>query len=76
MTTPDDRLPYRLITGPDDDDFCRRVSEALADGYQLHGPPTLIAAGDRIIAGQALVRPPQAFVDAFPEHLRRMMGYP
>jgi hypothetical protein len=76
MTTPDDRPRHRLITGPDDDEFCRRVSDALAEGYQLHGPPTLIVSGDRLIAGQALVRPPQSVLDAFPQDLRRMMGYP
>ena len=33
MTTPPDNLPtYRLLTGPDDAAFCKRVSEALALG--------------------------------------------
>ena len=35
-SAPPDNLPrYRLLTGPDDAAFCRRVSEALALGYVL-----------------------------------------
>ncbi|HAU4907654.1 TPA: DUF1737 domain-containing protein [Aeromonas hydrophila] len=38
---PPNGLPvYRLITGPDDATFCFRVSEALAQGYMLHGSPS------------------------------------
>jgi len=34
MSGPPDNLPiYRVLTGPDDDAFCRRVSAALALGY-------------------------------------------
>ncbi|RZJ13542.1 MAG: DUF1737 domain-containing protein [Acidovorax sp.] len=33
---PPDNLPRcRLLTGPDDSGFCRRVSEALSLGYVL-----------------------------------------
>lgn len=49
------RLRYRLLTGPDDDTFCERVSEALADGYQLHGSPAATFNGERVIVAQALV---------------------
>ena len=35
----DERLAYRVLTGPDDRSFCERVSAALADGYELHGAP-------------------------------------
>ena len=31
---PEDLPPYRLLTGADDEAFCRRVSEALALGFQ------------------------------------------
>lgn len=48
-------LAYRLLTGPDDSEFCRRVSAALAMGYGLHGAPTLTFDGRQVIAGQALV---------------------
>ncbi len=51
----DARLTYRLLTGPDDDVFCRRVSQALAEGYRLHGSPALTFDGERVIAAQALV---------------------
>ena len=56
---PPDGLPrYRLLTGKDDAGFCRRVSEALALGYQLYGSPaaTFNGACDRG-AGRALAGP-------------------
>jgi hypothetical protein len=64
MTEPQ-RLRYRLITGTDDAEFCRRVSEALDHGYQLHGSPTLTFNGSTVIAGQALILPPEGVTDAF-----------
>jgi hypothetical protein len=40
MSIPPDDLPlYRVLTGPDDEAFCRRVSKALALGFELHGGP-------------------------------------
>lgn len=48
-------LRYRLITGPDDAEFCARVSSLLARGYRLHGSPTVTFDGLRVIAAQALV---------------------
>lgn len=58
MTPPDGLPVYRLLTGPDDASFCRRVSEALALGYRLHGSPVLCAgSGERPIAGQAVIWP-------------------
>ncbi|GAA4060371.1 MULTISPECIES: DUF1737 domain-containing protein [Actinomadura] len=48
---------YRVLTGPDDEAFCRRVSEALDLGYELHGSPSLTFNGDRVIVAQALIRP-------------------
>ncbi|KDN79037.1 hypothetical protein DF19_35995 [Streptomyces olindensis] len=58
MTTPPDDLPrYRVLTGPDDAAFCRRVSEALDLGYELHGGPAVTFDGERIIVAQALLRP-------------------
>ncbi len=52
---PADPLRYRLITGPDDAEFCARVSKLLGEGYRLHGSPALTFNGDRVIAAQALV---------------------
>lgn len=37
----DEKLPYRLLTGKDDRSFCERVSQALKDGYELHGSPAI-----------------------------------
>nr|WP_305038282.1 DUF1737 domain-containing protein [Cellulomonas sp. HLT2-17] len=48
-------MRYRLLTGPDDRAFCERVSAALADGYRLHGNPTVTFNGVRVIAAQAVV---------------------
>lgn len=53
----EDPLPYRLITGPDDAEFCERVSALLQYGYELHGSPALTFDGSRVIAAQALVLP-------------------
>lgn len=56
--TDDSRLPrYRLLTGPDDAEFCHRVSDALDQGYELYGSPALTFDGQRVIAAQALIRP-------------------
>lgn len=55
--TPDDLPIYRLLTGPDDDSFCRRVSEALALGYVLYGSPAATFDGKRVIVAQALIWP-------------------
>jgi len=49
------RLAYRVLTGPDDRSFCERVSAALADGYRLHGGPSLTFDGERVIVAQAVV---------------------
>lgn len=50
-----ERLRYRVLTGPDDRTFCERVSAALADGYRLHGGPAVTFNGERVIVAQALV---------------------
>jgi hypothetical protein len=61
MTTPPDGLPaYRVLTGPDDAAFCRRVSEALALGYELHEGPALTFDGERVVVAQAVVWPGRA----------------
>jgi len=48
---------YRVLTGPDDAKFCRRVSEALAKGYVLYGSPSVTFNGESIIVAQAVVWP-------------------
>ncbi len=54
---PDERLPYRLLTGTDDRAFCEKVSAAIADGYVLHGSPAITFDGERVVTAQAVVLP-------------------
>ena len=51
------RKPYRFLTGPDTPDFCQRVSDELAEGYQLYGNPVLIVVEGQPIEGQAVIWP-------------------
>ncbi len=54
---PAARLRYRLLTGSDDRSFCEKVSAALADGYVLHGGPSMTFDGTRLAVAQAVVLP-------------------
>lgn len=47
---------YRLLTGTDDSVFCRRVTEALQQGWELHGSPTMAHADNGVRVGQAIVK--------------------
>ncbi len=53
----EEKLSYRLITGPDTRDFCERISAALAEGYVLHGSPAATFNGTDVIVAQAIVLP-------------------
>jgi hypothetical protein len=53
----EEKLAYRLFTGPDDRSFCERVSAALAEGYVLHGSPAATFNGSTVIVAQAVVLP-------------------
>ncbi|MGH3642983.1 MAG: DUF1737 domain-containing protein [Mycobacterium sp.] len=56
MTEPPNGLPrYRLLTGPDDETFCKRVSDALDLGYQLYGDPAISLDAGRAVVAQAVV---------------------
>ena len=55
--TPNGLPTYRILTGPDDDKFCRRVSEALALGYRLYGSPAATFDGKSVIVAQAMIWP-------------------
>jgi hypothetical protein len=57
---PNDLPIYRILTGPDDDRFCRRVSEALALGYALYGSPAATFDGKSVVVAQALIWPTAA----------------
>jgi hypothetical protein len=48
---------YRVLTGPDDDAFCHRVSEAIELGYELYGGPAVTTNGNVVVVAQALVWP-------------------
>ncbi|KQR06941.1 hypothetical protein ASF74_06235 [Arthrobacter sp. Leaf145] len=53
----EEKLSYRLITGPDTRDFCERITNALADGYVLHGSPAATFNGTDVIVAQAVILP-------------------
>ncbi|MFD0556471.1 hypothetical protein FB566_1712 [Stackebrandtia endophytica] len=58
---PPDGLPrYRVLTGPDDAGFCRRVSEALDLGYHLYEGPSAAFDRENLILAQALIWPDDA----------------
>lgn len=58
--TEEQRLAYRVLTGPDDHDFCERVSAALDDGYVLFGGPSITYDGTQAIVAQAVALPGHA----------------
>lgn len=64
MADLSDPLPYRVLTGHDDRLFCERVSQAMLEGYELHGPPTMAVHDGRIVIAQAMVLPGAASVAA------------
>jgi hypothetical protein len=49
---------FRYITGPDDVDFCYRITDLLNRGWVLAGPATLTfdSSTNRVICGQTLVK--------------------
>lgn len=53
----EEKLSYRLVTGPDTREFCERISTALAEGYVLHGSPAATFNGTDVIVAQAIVLP-------------------
>ncbi|MEO6608709.1 MAG: DUF1737 domain-containing protein [Aestuariivirga sp.] len=50
-----ERLRYRILTGPDDKEFCERVSKALEEGYDLYGSPSITFNGKTCVVAQAIV---------------------
>jgi hypothetical protein len=64
-----DGLAYRLLTGRDDADFCRRVSEWIGSGYTPYGNPTMAVRRGVVTVGQALVWPPRPASDRAKERL-------
>ncbi len=58
MSHLQERLRYRLVTGPDGTEFYARVSNLLDEGYELYGSPVITHDGERVIVAQAVVLPP------------------
>ena len=58
---------YRCITDEDSSQFCHRISAALAQGWSLHGGPTMAfdAAKGVMRMGQAVIKEIEA--DYHPE---------
>ncbi len=56
---PEGSLPYRLLTGKDDREFCERVSKALEEGWALYGEPRMTYDwwGTKMKVAQAVVWP-------------------
>ncbi len=56
---PSSKQAYRFITGKDDAEFCKRVAQALEDGYQLYGNPchTYNDKEQMMFCAQAVVLP-------------------
>ena len=51
------RKSYRFLIGPDDAGFCQKVSDALAEGYNLYGDPVTTSCNGEIVCGQAVIFP-------------------
>lgn len=47
---------YKLVTGKDDSEFCYRITKLLAEGYELHGSPSLASNGEYMIVAQAVIK--------------------
>jgi len=46
---------YKILTGPDDPNFCQKVRDHLDAGYELYGSPTMTTKGSQVYLGQAVV---------------------
>ena len=64
---------YRYLTGKDDVNFCARVTEALNQGYELYGAPTMTFNGTDVIVGQAIVKDVED-EQAMPEGLQKALA--
>ncbi len=49
------KLRYRLLTGANDRAFCERVSQALDEGYELYGSPSIISENGTQTVAQAVI---------------------
>ena len=51
------RKLYRFLSGVDNAEFCKRVSDALADGYVLYDNPVMVMDKGVRMVGQAVILP-------------------
>ena len=51
----ENKLKHRLITGKDDGNFCKRISELLDEGYKLYESPSCTFNGKDVIVTQAMI---------------------
>lgn len=64
---------YRYLTGKDDVlQFCARVTQALNEGYELYGSPSLTFNGTDVIVGQAIIKEVQDESE-IPQRLRDVL---
>jgi len=54
---PNGLSKYRLLTGPDDASFCKKVSDTIALGYKLYGSPSATFNGETVVVAQAVIWP-------------------
>ena len=69
---------YRLLTAADEGDlFCRKVTKALNEGWQLYGSPTISAdpTSGQMICAQAVIKE-QSGTYREDESLSRQSGKP
>ena len=64
---------YRYLTGKDDVQFCARVTQALNEGYELYGSPSLTFNGTDVIVGQAIIKGVQDESE-IPQRLREALA--
>ncbi|MFT8391299.1 MAG: DUF1737 domain-containing protein [Sporolactobacillus sp.] len=60
----ENELSYRLITGKDDANFCKRISKLLDEGYKLYGSPSCTFNGESVIVAQAVISTDQVNTQA------------
>ena len=66
---------YRLLSGPDDDEFCARVERMSNRRWNLHGGPALTFDGKSVVATQAIVKDVEGEYSGF-VHLKDMYPLP
>lgn len=47
---------YKLVTGNDDAEFCKRITKLLGEGYELYGSPSMAFNGEHMVVAQAVIK--------------------